>query len=91
MTVIRITRNHRLPRAELRAQIEPLAREIEERLHARCRWDGDTAHFSRRGASGTIKLDDECIAIEIALGLVLSPLKSGVEQTVNERLDELLA
>ncbi|HTK98444.1 MAG TPA: polyhydroxyalkanoic acid system family protein [Pseudomonadales bacterium] len=91
MAVIRVTRNHRLPRVDLRAQIESLADEIQEKLHARCRWDGDTAHFSRSGASGFIKLDDERIAIEITLGLALTPLKSRVERTVNERLDEILA
>ncbi len=91
MAVIRITRNHRLPRADLRAQVESLAREIEDKLQARCRWEGDTAHFSRSGASGSIKLDDEHIAVEIALGLALTPLKSRVEKTVNERLDQMLA
>jgi len=91
MAVIRISRNHHgLPRAELRAQVESLADEIQQKLQARCRWDGDTAHFSRTGASGTIKLDDERIAIEITLGLALSPLKSRVEKTVNERLDQML-
>jgi putative polyhydroxyalkanoate system protein len=91
MAVIRIKRTHRLPRADLRGQIETLAREIEEKLQARCRWDGDTAHFSRSGASGSIKLDDEEIAVEIALGLALTPLRSRVERTVNERLDQMLA
>ena len=91
MAVIRITRNHRLPRANLRAQIETLAREIEQKLKARCSWDGDTAHFTRSGASGSIKLDDDHVAVEIALGLALAPLKSRVEKTVNERLDEILA
>lgn len=91
MAVIRIKRNHRLPRSDLRVQIESLAHEIEEKLQARCRWEGDTAHFSRSGASGSIKLDDDEIAVEIALGLALTPLKSRVERTVNERLDQMLA
>lgn len=91
MRHIRITRKHQLARADLRAKIEPLVAEIEERLQARCRWDGDTAHFSRTGASGSITLDDECIAVEVALGWAFTPLKSRVEQTVNDRLDELLA
>lgn len=91
MAVIRITRSHRRPRAELRVQIENLAREIEDRLNAQWHWDGDTAHFSRKGASGFITLDDERVAVEIKLGLALTPLKSRVEQTVNDRLDELLA
>lgn len=91
MAVIRIKRTHHLPRADLRGHIETLAREIEEKLQARCRWDGDTAHFSRSGASGSIKLDDQEIAVEIALGLALTPLKSRVERTVNERLDQMLA
>lgn len=91
MAVIRITRTHHLARADLRAQVERLADEIQQKLQARCRWDGDTAHFSRSGANGSIKLDDERIAVEISLGLALTPLKSRVEKTVNERLDQMLA
>ena len=90
MAVIRISRNHGLPRADLRVQVESLADEIQQKLQARCRWDGDTAYFSRAGASGSIKLDDEHIAVEITLGLALSPLKARVERTVHERLDEML-
>lgn len=91
MAVIRIARNHGLSRADMRAQIEGLADELKEKLHARCQWDGDTAHFTRSGASGSIKVDDERVAIEITLGLALTPLKSKVEKTVNDRLDQLLA
>jgi putative polyhydroxyalkanoate system protein len=91
MAVIRVTRKHRLSRRDLRAEIGSLANEIQEKLHARCEWDGDTAHFSRTGASGSIKFDDEHIAVEITLGLALSPLKSRVERTINDRLDQLLA
>jgi putative polyhydroxyalkanoate system protein len=90
MAVIRITRSHHLSRGDLRVEIERLADEIREKLHARCHWDGDVAHFVRRGASGSITLDDARIAIEITLSLPLSPLKSQVEKTVNDRLDQLL-
>ena len=91
MPVIRIARTHHLSRAEMRAQIESFANELQEKLHAQCHWDGDTAHFARRGASGSIKVDDDQVAIEITLGLALSPLKSQVEKTVNDRLDRILA
>ncbi len=91
MAVIRITRNHSLSRAHIRAHIEGLTDELQRKLNAQCRWDGDTAHFSRTGAKGAIHLDEGRIDIEITLGLALSPLKSQVEKTVNERLDRLLA
>ena len=91
MALIRIARSHHLCRADMRAQIESVADELQEKLHARCHWDGDTAHFTRRGASGSIKLDDNRVTIEITLGLPLSPLKSQVEKTVNDRLDRILA
>ena len=54
-------------------------------------WEGDTLHFSRTGASGTITLDPERLEIQVELGLLLRPFTNAVEQSVNEYLDEYLA
>jgi putative polyhydroxyalkanoate system protein len=91
MPTIRIVRQHHLPHDEVRADVEELAAELRDKLRADFHWDGDTLCFSRTGASGTIKVGEDSIAVEVNLSLALSPLKSRVETTVTDYLDRKLA
>ena len=91
MSVIRISRPHRLDHAHIRAEVESLAAELQHKLHASYHWEGDTMCFSRTGASGHIRVERDSIAIELKLNLALSPLKSKVERTVMDYLDRHLA
>ncbi len=91
MTTIHIQRKHRLAPNELRRHVDALADDLQRKLSAKYHWEGDTLHFSRTGASGTITLDPEQLEIQIKLGLLLRPFTNAVEQSVSEYLDEYLA
>jgi len=91
MPTIRIVRPHHLPHAEIRADVEELAAELQQKLRAVFHWEGETLCFSRTGASGTIKVGEDSVAVEVKLSMALSPLKARVEKTVTDYLDEKLA
>ena len=91
MTTIHIQREHTLPQDKLHQYVDELAAQLQHKLSMQYRWDGDTLHFSRTGASGTIKLQPTQLDIEIKLGVLLKPLKGSVERTIHEYLDEHLA
>ena len=91
MATIFIQRKHSLAPNELRRHVDALAEDLQRKLSAKYHWEGDTLHFSRTGASGTITLDPERLEIQVELGLLLRPFTNAVEQSVNEYLDEYLA
>lgn len=91
MPTIQISRPHRLPPAAARAQVSDLAEQLQSSLDVSCRWEGDTLHFSRSGASGVIVVQSESIEVQIKLSAMLRPLAGKVERTVIEYLDQGLA
>ncbi len=90
MTTIHIQRDHTLSRDKLHKHVDALAEELQSELAAQYHWEGDTLHFSRKGASGTIKLEPKQLEVQIKLGVLLRPLKAKVEKTINKYLDEHL-
>jgi putative polyhydroxyalkanoate system protein len=91
MSTIHIQREHNLSPDKLHQNVDELAEELKHKLSAETRWDGDTLHFSRTGASGTIKLHPTQLDIRIKLGTLLKPLKGSVERTIHQYLDKHLA
>lgn len=90
MADIHITRRHGLGLERARAEVQSIADALAQDLHARYEWQGDQLHFKRTGASGRIALNEDQVDLHIHLGLLLSPLKGTIEETVRVRLDEAL-
>jgi putative polyhydroxyalkanoate system protein len=90
MANIHITRRHGLGLERARAEVQGIAETLARDLQARYEWQGDELHFKRSGASGRIALDEDRVELRIHLGLLLSPLKGTIEETVRTRLDEAL-
>ena len=91
MARIQIKKNHRLDRDQVRAEVERLAQGLASELSASYSWEGDRLVFSRSGANGFIDIDDSALAIDIKLGMLLTPLKSTIESKINAYLDDALA
>lgn len=91
MANIDIRRKHGLTRERARTSVEEVARELKSRLEADYAWHGDSLHFKRSGASGSIDVDDEEVAIHIKLGLALTPMKGTIEKVIRQNLDAALA
>ena len=91
MAIIHITRSHHLDQATLRANVQELADTLAKKLSAEYRWEQDRLIFKRSGASGFIRLGNQELEVEVKLGMLLSPLKGGIESSITEYLDQRLA
>jgi putative polyhydroxyalkanoate system protein len=77
-------------RDAVKQQVEALAQRLKDKLGAQYQWHGDTLNFSRKHASGHIRVGDDHVDVEVSLGVMLRPLKGSLEQMVREYLDEHL-
>lgn len=91
MATINIKRNHSLSHDEVVATVQKLADELSDKLDANCEWKGDNLSFKRSGASGNVHVGEQDVEVNIKLGMLLTPLKGKIEQTVTEYLDDNLA
>jgi len=91
MADIHIEKKHSLGKAGARSAVEDVARQIEKSLQITYGWDGDTLKFERPGANGAIGVTDSTVAVDIELGMMLSPFRSMVEQQVESYLNKYLA
>ena len=70
---------------------QKLAERLKEKLDAKFHWDGDVLKFERTGASGKITVGDKDVRIEVDLGLMLRPMKSKVEEKIEQYLKEYMS
>ena len=91
MSTIHIQKQHQLDRQTVRKAVESLAEKLSTDLSAKYSWEGDRLVFKRSGASGHIDIGDDIVDIEIKLGMMLTPLKGKIEQTVEGYLEERLS
>jgi putative polyhydroxyalkanoate system protein len=90
MASIHIERNHILGIDSARERVATIARHLDQKLSIDHRWQGDTLHFSRAGATGSIRVGDDRIVLDVKLGLALGLMKGTIEDTINEELDQVL-
>jgi putative polyhydroxyalkanoate system protein len=90
MAEIHIRRGHTMGIPAAKGKVDALARTLEKDLQASYRWNGDTLHFKRSGASGTIEVGSDYIAIHVKLGMALGLMKAKIEETVQTNLDQAL-
>lgn len=91
MTDICIKRPHQIGREMARLKMEEVADTLKHKLEAECTWQGDTMCFKRSGASGSVDVGDDFLEFNVKLSLLLKPLKSTIENVINEELDKSLA
>jgi putative polyhydroxyalkanoate system protein len=84
---IHIRKRHQLDRETILARVEELADKFAEELAAECHWRGERMEFERSGASGFIAVGESSLEIEVRLGMLLSPLRSKIEGSIESYLD----
>ncbi|MEA3413280.1 MAG: polyhydroxyalkanoic acid system family protein [Pseudomonadota bacterium] len=90
MANIHIKRKHTLPPEVVRARMEEIAEDLKKKLDADYAWEGDSLRFKRSGASGSIDMGDGFVELKIKLGMLLSPMKGKIEQTINKNIEVAL-
>ena len=90
MADIDFTYPHDASRDEARAAVGRAAQDLEARLDATSRWEGDTLRFERKGASGRIEVRESDVRVTIDLSWWLPASKSAVRGGAEELLKEHL-
>lgn len=90
MARISIAKNHRLSHKKAKEVAEKMARDLNSRFSLEYAWSGDRVDFERPGISGTMQVTKDEIRLDVALGLLLTPLKSTIEKEIHTQLDRLL-
>jgi putative polyhydroxyalkanoate system protein len=91
MATINIKRQHTLGRDVARQRVESVAKNLQERLNANWSWEGDSLHFERSGASGSVEVGDDFVEFNIKLGMLLSAMKGTIEGSIQEEVDKALS
>ena len=91
MASIYLKRTHNLARAEARARVEEIARELQHKLNADYVWQGDSLTFSRPGVSGMIAVGEDNIEVNVKLAMLFAPMKGKIERAIVEHFDVALA
>jgi putative polyhydroxyalkanoate system protein len=80
MSTIHAEHKHTLSKEEAHKRAEEYIQHIGDKIHADIKWAGDTATFKGTGFSGSAKLSDGLIVLDIDLSFVLRPLKGKIEE-----------
>ena len=91
MSVIRLSRFHRLDQAAQEAALERLAAHLGDTLGASVAREALTIQFDGSGFSGTVTLENKRVVGEIRLGLMMRPLKGVITKEIEAGLDYYLA
>jgi putative polyhydroxyalkanoate system protein len=88
MSDIIIRRQHGKSLAEARASAEHMAAELKEEFDLDYAWNGNAMRFKRPGVAGELSVNDQTVALNIRLGLLLFALKPAIEREIHRFFDE---
>lgn len=88
MSDIIIRRQHGKNLAEARASAEHMAAELKEEFDLDYSWNGNVMRFKRPGVAGELSVNDQTVALNIRLGLLLFALKPAIEREIHRFFDE---
>ena len=91
MADINLKRAHRLGCQGARAAADKMMAKLSEQFGMSGNWNGNILLFERSGVSGKLAVTETEIELEVTLGFFLKAMKSGIERSVNEQLDNALA
>lgn len=91
MPNIHLKHHHSLTRDETRERVEAIAKDLKKEYNMEYSWDGDYVRFRRSGASGFVCLGEGFVEVDIKLGMLLTPLKGKIEDTIQRDIQSKLA
>ncbi len=90
MADIQLKRTHAFAREEAKRRIEPSINKTAESFGLRFQWNGDVCNFEGP-ARGYIAVKDDTVEMAANLGFAARLLKSTIERTIREEIDQALA
>ena len=90
MADIQFKRRHPYSRDEAKRRIEPSVNKTAKSFGLRFQWNGAVCNFEGP-ATGYIAVKDDTVEMEANLGFAARLLKSTIERTIREEIDQALA
>jgi len=87
MSEIVVKRPHNMRLASAKRLAETMARRLQNEYGGSYKWEGNTLHFQRTGASGHLEVTKADFKVLVEIGLLLTPLRSRIEHEINAFCD----
>jgi putative polyhydroxyalkanoate system protein len=87
MSEIVVQRRHNLRLAGAKRLAETMARKLQNDYGGTFKWEGNTLHFQRTGASGHLVVTKSDFEVRVEIGLLLTPLRWRIEQEIKAFCD----
>jgi putative polyhydroxyalkanoate system protein len=76
--------------SQARSVADTVAAQLERDYDIEAHWQGDTLHFERAGASGTLHLAAKELVLEVRLGFLLMAFRDDIAAAIHRNLDQHL-
>ncbi|MET0985296.1 MAG: polyhydroxyalkanoic acid system family protein [Steroidobacteraceae bacterium] len=91
MSRISIRRKHTLSHDDAVAAADSIAAQLKSEYGMQSHWEGDTLHFERASASGTLRLAPKEVQLEVRLGFLLAAFSDSIHRAIERNLDAQLS
>ncbi len=90
MPKLEITQSHTVTAAEAKQKLDTLSKDLADKYGLTSKWVSETeAKVERSGASGTIKIEQSAVRVNLDLSFALTPIKGTVETKIKDELKKL--
>ena len=87
MSDLHIEQAHDRDREEVREIVRCLTGQLRDNYSIQSNWtDDDTVSFSRSGVSGTLKIDNERVVVDMKLGLMARAFKGRIKSELSRQM-----
>lgn len=87
MSDLHIEQAHDRDREEVREIVRGLTGQLRDNYSIQSNWtDDDTVSFSRSGVSGTLKIDNERVVVDMKLGLMARAFKGRIKSELSRQM-----
>ncbi len=91
MANINIQRKHQLSTDQLKTKIDAIMLDIKDKIEFQSEWETEKEFcFKRKGAKGTIEIDESNFELNLNLGMMFRALKVPIEQRIVSVVDQHL-
>ena len=91
MADVSITQQHTLDIPECKLRLQKFESILAEKFGITLEWDEtNRAKIRGKGVSGSLSIDSRQVDVQLALGLLLKPLRPQIHSTLDEKLSKIL-
>jgi putative polyhydroxyalkanoate system protein len=90
MSTISIQRAHHLPHDQAINAAESALAALKNKYGIHARWQGDIAHIDGSGVTGTLKVSDQQLSLDLSLNFMAAMFKGAIVDSIERKLGEVL-